>query len=133
MLGPILPVTVLKFSLPHHKYSLLNVMAVCGGSQFLNECQYTANANWKCRDTKFCEVKKIQIPVAIVSDLVARRHEEDQASEQQAQVERLVTLSGASFHLNEKQSGGEEQYECQCERSGGVKSPGHQGQGKVKS
>lgn len=58
-------------------------------------------------------------------------HEENHAFEQQAQVERLVTLSGASFHLKEKrekQGGGEEQCECQCESSGGVKSPGHQSQ-----
>lgn len=55
------------------------------------------------------------------------RHEENHAFEQQAQVERLVTLSGACFHLNkkrEKQRGGEEQCECQCEGSGEIKSPG---------
>lgn len=71
-----------------------------------------------------------------VSNLVVRCHEENHAFEQQAQVERLVTLSGASFHLKEKrekQRGGEEQCECHCEGSGGVKSPGHRARRKVKN
>lgn len=72
--------------------------------------------------------KKMFIPVIRVSNLVVRCHEENHAFEQQAQVVRLVTLSGASFHLKEKrgkQGGGEGWCECQCESSGGVKSPGH--------
>lgn len=63
---------------------------------------------------------------------MVRRHEENHAFEQQAQVDRLVTLSGASFHLgenSEKQRGGEEQ----CEGSGGVNSTGHQGRRKVEN
>lgn len=43
-----------------------------------------------------------RLKIDLRSDLVVWRHEEHHALEQKAEVERLVTLSSAGFHLEQR-------------------------------